>query len=342
MCSKINNRKILIVGAGFSGAVIARELAEKGHVVHIIDKRNHIGGNAFDFVNELGIRIHKYGPHIFHTNSSEVFNWLSKFTEWIPYKHKVKALLKDGRYVTLPVNQETSEIVGPENVISTFIRPYSEKMWGIKLEELDPNILNRVPIRNDLNEYYFPNDEFQFMPKDGYTEIFKKILDHSNIEVNLNIPFSKSMEKDYDHIFNSMPIDEYYEYEYGPLPYRSIKFTDVHFPTSFILPNSVVNFTHSGPETRVTEWKQLPNHGVNEQKTILTYETPCDYTENNLERYYPVKDLSGYNRELYNKYKNIDNSKVTFIGRLGMYAYLDMDQCINSALITTKRFLSNR
>lgn len=333
--------KVLIVGAGFSGAVIARELAEANHSVVIIDKRDHIGGNAYDFTNEFSIRIHKYGPHIFHTNSSEVFNWLTKFTEWIPYKHKVKAQLKDGRYVTLPVNQETSEIVGPENVISTFIRPYSEKMWGMTLEELDPNILNRVPIRNDLNEYYFPNDEFQFMPKEGYTEIFKNILNHSNIEVKLNTPFSKSMEEDYDHVFSSMPIDEYYENIFGPLPYRSIKFTDVHFPSSYILPNSVVNFTHSGPETRVTEWKQLPNHGENEQKTTLTYETPCDYTENNLERYYPVKDLSGHNRLLYNKYKNIENSKVTFIGRLGMYAYLDMDQCINSALITAKKFLKD-
>ena len=136
-----------------------------------------------------------------------------------------------------------------------------------------------------------------------------------------------------------MPIDEYYDNIFGPLPYRSIKFTNVNFPTSFILPNSVINFTHNGPETRVTEWKYLPNHGVNDQMTTLTYETPCDYAENNLERYYPVKDVSGLNRELYNKYKNIENPKVTFIGRLGMYAYLDMDQCINSALITAKKFL---
>jgi UDP-galactopyranose mutase len=332
---------ILIVGAGFSGAVIARELAEANHSVVIIDKRDHIGGNAFDSINEFNIRIHKYGPHIFHTNSSEVFNWLSKFTEWIPYKHKVKAQLGDGRYVTLPVNQETSEIVGPENVISTFIRPYSEKMWGMKLEDLDPNILNRVPIRNDLNEYYFPNDEFQFMPKEGYTEIFKNILDHPNIKVKLNTSFSKSMEKDYDHVFCSMPIDEYYENIFGPLPYRSIKFTNVNFPTSYILPNSVVNFTHYGPETRVTEWKQFPNHGENSCITTLTYETPCDYKENYLERYYPVKDVSGKNRELYIKYKTIPNQNVTFIGRLGLYAYLDMDQCINSALSTVHQFLRN-
>jgi len=330
--------KILIVGAGFSGAVIARELAEAGFEITLIDKRNHIGGNAFDYKNEHGIRVHKYGPHIFHTNSVEVFNWLSKFTEWIPYKHKVKAQLSDGRYVTLPVNQETSEIVRPENVISTFIRPYSEKMWGMKLEELDHNILQRVPIRDDLNEYYFPNDEFQYMPKDGYSSIFNKILDHPNIELKLNTSFSKKMELDFDHVFSSMPIDEYYNFEFGPLPYRSIKFTDIHFPVPYLFPSSVINFTHTGPQTRVTEWKHFPNHGKNECMTTLTYETPCDYRENNLERYYPVKDISGNNRELYSKYKNIPNKKVTFIGRLGLYAYLDMDQCINSALIISRKF----
>jgi len=330
---------ILIIGAGFSGAVIARELAEAGFKIVIIDKRNHIGGNAFDYLDENGIRIHKYGPHIFHTNSKDVFEWLSRYTEWVPYKHKVKAELSNGRFVTLPVNKETSEIVGNENIVSTFIRPYSEKMWGMKLEELDPNILKRVPIRDDVNEYYFPNDEYQFMPKEGYTTIFKNILDHPSITVKLSTPYTKDMEHEFNHIFCSMPIDEYYNFKFGPLPYRSIKFTNVHFPTSFILPNSVVNFTHTGPETRVTEWKHLPCHGVNNQMTTLTYETPCDYKENNLERYYPVKDISGKNRELYNLYKKIENSKVTFIGRLGMYAYLDMDQCINSALVVSRKML---
>jgi len=172
--------KILIVGAGFSGAVIARELAEDGHEITVIDKRDHIGGNAFDYTNELGIRIHKYGPHLFHTNNKDVFEWLSRFTEWAPYFHKVKALLKNGQYVTLPINKETKQIVGEENVIETFIRPYSEKMWGMKLEEIDKQILNRVPIRDDNNELYFPDDEFQFMPKDGFEKLFYNILEHKN------------------------------------------------------------------------------------------------------------------------------------------------------------------
>jgi len=333
--------RILIVGAGFSGAVIARELAEAGFEILLIDKRDHSGGNAFDYQNEHGIRVHKYGPHIFHTNSKNVYTWLSRFTEWVPYNHKVKALLNDGRFVTLPVNKETSKIVGFENVVSTFIRPYSEKMWGMKLEELDPNILQRVPIRDDLNEYYFPNDEFQYMPKDGYSSIFNKILDHPNIELKLNTSFSKKEEVDFDHVFSSMPIDEYYNCVFGALPYRSIIFNYIHVPAPFVFPNSVINFTHSGPQTRVTEWKHFPNHGKNEAMTTITYETPCDYTINNMERYYPVKDMLGDNKRLYLRYKNIKNDKVTFIGRLGLYAYLDMDQCINSALITAKKFLKN-
>jgi UDP-galactopyranose mutase len=338
MCAKINNRKILIVGAGFSGAVIARELAEKGYMIDIIDKRNHIGGNAFDFVNELGIRIHKYGPHLFHTNNKRVFDWLSKFTEWVPYKHKVKAQLKDGTYVTLPVNKHTISIVGKEKLIETFVRPYSEKMWGMKLEEIDPQIFNRVPFRDDENEYYFPNDEFQYMPAEGYSKLFDNILNHKNISIRLNEPYIKGLEENYLHCFNSMPIDEFYEYCYGELPYRSIKFETINLSLPLALPSAVVNFTHKGPNTRVTEWKHIPNHGKNPYETTLTFETPCDYKENNLERFYPVKNANGENRELYLKYADIKNDKMTFIGRLGLYAYLDMDQCVNNALLIIKNF----
>jgi UDP-galactopyranose mutase len=333
---------ILIVGAGFSGAVIARELADKGYKIVIIDKRDHIAGNAYDFDNELGIKIHKYGPHLFHTNNKTVFDWLSNYTEWTPYRHKVKAILSDGRYVTLPINKETKTIVGEENIIDTFIRPYSEKMWGMKLEELDPQIINRVPIRDDYNEYYFPNDEYQFMPKNGFTELFKNILNHPNINVKLNTSFEKFMEDDYDFIFNSMPIDEYYDFCYGELPYRSIKFTDINIPIPKVLPETVVNFTHNGPHTRVTEWKNIPGHGTTNEWTTLTYEEPCDYKENNMERFYPVKDIDGINRALYKKYELIINKKVTFIGRMGMYVYLDMHQCVSSALSIAYNFLNNK
>lgn len=332
-------KSILIVGAGFSGAVIARELAEAGHRVTIIDQRNHIGGNAYDYDHE-GIRIHKYGPHLFHTNNKEVVDWLSQFTEWVDYKHKVKAQLADGTYVTLPVNKETKEIVGEENILDTFFRPYTLKMWGKTLDELDPSIINRIPTRDDDNELYFPNDEYQMMPKDGYTKLFENIFKHKYIKVFTGTKFSTSMEKKYDHIFNSMPIDEYFKYKHGELPYRSIKFHHKTVPMARILPTATVNFTHDGPYTRVTEWKNIPNHGKDPKQTIITYEEPCDYKDNNYERYYPVKDVDGVNRETYKKYKEmVDTDRMTFIGRCGMYVYVDMHQAISSALATAKRFL---
>lgn len=332
--------RILVVGAGFSGAVVARECAVAGHLVKVIDKRNHIGGNAYDYIDENGIRIHKYGPHLFHTNNEKVVQWLSQFTEWVPYQHKVKAQLNDGTYVTLPVNKSTKETVGEENVLDIFFRPYTKKMWGKSLDELDPSIINRVPIRDDDNELYFPNDEYQMMPKNGYTEIFKNILNHSNIEVECNVEFHQSMEKEYDYVFNSMPIDMYYNYDYGKLPYRSIKFHNVVLQQPRALPTATVNFTHDGPYTRVTEWKNIPAHGKNDYTTVLTYEEPCDYKDNNYERYYPVKDVEGTNKKTYKKYKErVNEDKMTFIGRCGMYVYVDMHQAISSALATSRRFL---
>tara|TARA_B110000858_G_scaffold167840_1_gene195974 strand:- start:790 stop:1791 length:1002 start_codon:yes stop_codon:yes gene_type:complete len=332
-------KSVLIVGAGFSGAVIARQLAEAGHRCTVIDKRDHIGGNAYDF-DLNGIRMHKYGPHLFHTNNKEVVTWLSQFTEWVEYKHKVKAQLHDGTYVTLPVNKETKEIVGEDKILDTFFRPYTLKMWGKTLDELDPSIINRIPTRDDDNELYFPNDEYQMMPKDGYTKIFQNIFDHDNIRVFTGVEFTKSIEETYDHVFNSMPIDEYFDFEHGELPYRSIKFHNVTLPMAKVLPATTVNFTHDGPYTRVTEWKNIPNHGDNDQYTVLTYEEPCDYKDNNLERYYPVKDVEGVNRETYKKYKEmVDTDRMTFIGRCGMYVYVDMHQAISSALATAKRFV---
>jgi UDP-galactopyranose mutase len=331
----------LVVGAGFSGAVIARELAEAGHKVWVFESRDHVAGNAYDYVNEYGIRVHKYGPHLFHTNNKAVFEWLSKFTKWIPYKHKVKAQLEDGRFATLPVNRETKDMVGKENVLDIFFRPYTKKMWGVELDELNPEIINRVPIRDDDNEFYFPDDEFQFMPENGYTKLVENILDHENITVKLNTKYEPAWDVvHFDHIFNSMPIDQYFDFKHGALPYRSIKFETVTLPISRALPTATVNFTHDGPKTRVTEWKNIPNHGDNKYNTTLTFEQPCDYADNNFERYYPVKDRDGKNRELYEKYKNEQPENMTFIGRCGLYAYLDMHQAINSALATVRKFLA--
>ena len=330
--------KILIIGAGFSGAVIARQLAEAGHSVDVIEERPHIAGNAYDYDNELGIRVHKYGPHIFHTSNLKVVKWLSQFTNWIDYKHKVKAILSDGRYVTLPVNKETTDIVGKDKVIDTFIRPYTKKMWGLSIEQIDSSILNRIPIRDDFNEFYFPNDTFQAMPEHGYTKLFESILDHPKIKISLNKKFKKVMEKSYAHIFNSMSIDEYFDFQYGELDYRSIKFHTYTLPMPKILPVATVNFTNDSPFTRVTEWKNFPGHGENLNYSTITFEQPCDYLDNNSERYYPVKDISGKNIEIYEKYKLITPKNVTFIGRCGLYAYLDMHQAVSSALAIATKF----
>lgn len=329
---------ILIVGTGFSGTVIAYELSKAGHNISMIDERPHIGGNAYDYTDENGIRIHKYGAHLFHTNNKKVFDWITQFGEWEEYKHKVKAILDDGRYVTLPVNKETSEIIGKENIIDILYRPYTYKMWNKTIEELDSSIINRIPIRDDDNEYYFPNDQYQVLPKKGYTEIFNLILDQKTIKVNLNTKFDKAMESSYDYIFNSMAIDEYYDYEFGNLPYRSMKFHHTTLPIVKLLPTSVVNFTHNSKYTRIIEWKNMPNHGINNTCTTLTYEEPCDYKDNNFERYYPVKDISGNNRKLYLKYKNIKKEKMEFIGRCGQYVYIDMHQAISSALTISHKF----
>ena len=177
------------------------------------------------------------------------------------------------------------------------------------------------------------------MPKDGYTDMVQNILDHENITVKLSTLFGHKMEEDYDHIFNSSPIDVYFHHKHGELPYRSIKFHDVTIPSPRVLPTATVNFTHDGPYTRYTEWKNFPSHGDNPRYTTLTYEEPCDYRENNKERYYPVKDVDGKNRKIYEKYKSMVKENMTFIGRCGMYVYVDMHQAINSSMTTAEKFI---
>lgn len=334
------NKSFLIVGAGLSGAVIARCLADNGHKVTVIDKRDHIGGNCYDYLNDENILVHKYGPHLFHTSNLEVVDWLSRFTEWVPYKHKVKAKLKDSSLVTLPVNAETARIVGKENVIDIFFRPYTKKMWGLDIEQLDSSILKRVPIREDDNEFYFPNDNFQAMPKYGYTKLFEEILDHENIVIHLKTNLKEFDHSTFDHIFNSMPIDEYFDWCYGRLPYRSMKFHTSTVQVPNLFPVATVNFTHDGPCTRVTEWKNIPNARTftpSEYVTTITVEEPCEGTEFN-EPYYPVKDIRGMNRAKFESYQKIVPSNMTFIGRCGTYSYIDMDKAVALALEIVKKF----
>ena len=329
-------KNILIVGAGFSGAVLARELAEKDYHVTVIDKRNHIAGNAYNTIHpEYNLEYHVYGPHIFHTNNEQVWEYLSRFTTWIPYQHKVKAF-HNNEFWTLPVNKDAKDRFTDEEIIDIFFRPYTKKMWNMDLDELDPSIKNRVKPRDDLNQFYFPNDKYQALPMYGYTSMVGNMLDHKNIKVILNTPFYQEIENDFDYVYNSMPIDEYFDYIYGELPYRSIKF--VHRKTSEYVHDdaSVINLTSEYGPTRVTDWAKFPN--TLGPDTFYTEEYPCGYKENNMERYYPVKDIHGKNRSVYEKYKKaVNTDKMTFIGRCGQYVYVDMDQAVNMSLQLAKK-----
>lgn len=371
-------KKILVVGAGFAGAVHARELAEQGYHVDVIDKRPHVAGNAYDEVTATGVRLHKYGPHLFHTNNAKVVEWLGRFGAFIPYEHKVEARLGDGRHVPLPVNRRTiNEVFGvslqdeaevrtflaaqalpiahPANaaehlqanigttLTDLFFRPYTKKMWGFDLEELDAAVVKRIPIRYDDEDRYFPSDQFQMLPRDGYTRVFESILGHPSISVTLSQPFDKSMLRGYGHCFNSMPIDEYYENLYGPLPYRSIRFhnhdVELNYGSGYA---ATLNYTDDRVYTRETDWSRLPAHVSHQtgRKTI-TVEEPCDYLENAMERYYPIKTSDGRYDAAYQKYKDLAEAErnINFIGRCGTYQYLDMHQVINQSLSTAQKWM---
>lgn len=397
------NKKALVVGAGFAGAVVARELAEAGWKVLVIDKRNHIGGNAYDYVDETGIRIHKYGPHLWHGNSDVAHEWVSRFTDWVLYKHYVHALLPSGKSVPLPINLQTIKTVferelrtkygqvgeeidyaqfmeskreplNPADVTNSrqhvemsvgkelcelFFAPYTKKMWGMDLSDLPASVAARIPTKLDYDPYYFPKDKHQYLPKDGYTAVFKRIFDHENITVGLSVdrkelpqyqtkgevksvtPFWDPVK--FDAVFSSEPIDTYYNCDLGELPWRSIRFHTFILPLPSALSAPVLNFTHDGPMTRVTEWKKFPNSETNPYVTTLTFEEPCDYRDNNMERYYPVKTSHAVdpNRELYKRYRErAKNDGIHFIGRCGRYVYTDMMPCVNSTLAQVRRFLA--
>jgi UDP-galactopyranose mutase len=366
--------KILIVGAGFAGAVLARELAEAGHSITVIDKRDHIGGNAFDFINENGERIHQYGPHLFHGSEDSVaVKWLSRFTEWVPYEHRVKARLSDSREVPLPVNADTmeaiflkkfeseeeaqvflqsvqEEILKPENsdevflksvgekLADIFFRPYTRKMWGKDAREIEAAVGARIPVRFNRDDRYF-TDSFQAMPAQGYTAAFEAIFSHENITVKTGVEYTKGMEAGYDHMFTAMPIDAFFSYKYGELPYRSIKFNVDKVWASQSA--ATINFTDDGPYTRRTQWDLISNSKRSSQPYhTVTYETPCDPEENGGECYYPVRNRDSLG--LYGKYAGEAEKlgNVTFCGRTGLFQYLDMVPAITIHLKMAADFMS--
>lgn len=355
----------LIVGAGFAGSVLAERLATRSNKkVLIIDKRNHIGGNAYDHYNEDGILVHKYGPHIFHTNSKEVFEYLSNFTDWRPYEHWVLASV-DGQHVPMPINLDTINKLYGTNMTSfevdaflasqaeevpvirtsedvvvskvgrelyeKFFRNYTRKQWGLDPSELDKSVTSRVPTRTNRDRRYF-TDTYQAMPLHGYTKMFEKMLDHPNIKVMLNVDYHEIINViPYKEMIFTGPVDEYFDYKFGKLPYRSLEFKHETLNKEHHLEAPVVNYPNEHLYTRITEFKALT--GQQHPKTSIVYEFPRAEGD----PYYPIPKPE--NAELYNKYKKLadETPNVHFVGRLATYKYYNMDQVVAQALTVYKK-----
>jgi UDP-galactopyranose mutase len=350
----------LIVGAGFAGSVLAERLARgSGKKVLIIDRRNHIAGNAYDHYDAAGILVHRYGPHIFHTNSADVFDYLSHFTEWRPYEHRVQASV-DGQLVPIPINLDTinrlyglnmnsfelqewfKTVAEPRERIRTsedvviskvgrelyekFFRGYTRKQWGLDPSELDSSVIARVPTRTNRDDRYF-TDNYQAMPLRGYTRMFENMLDHRNIKIMLNTDYSDIADLiPYREVIFTGPVDEFFNFTYGKLPYRSLEFKHQTIDVPVFQPAPVVNFPNEHPYTRVTEFKYLT--GQEHPKTSVVYEYPCDGGD----PYYPVPRPE--NAEIYKKYQALAEATkgVHFVGRLATYKYYNMDQVTAQAL----------
>jgi UDP-galactopyranose mutase len=370
-CARLRTRvgfDYLIVGAGFAGSVLAERLAAgSAKRVLLIDRRPHIGGNAYDEYDRHGILIHRYGPHIFHTNSSQIVAYLSRFTEWRPYEHRVLAQV-DGQLVPIPINLSTinklyglsltpDQVEGwlgdraePVPVVRTsedvvvgrigrelyekFFRDYTRKQWGLDPSELDKSVTARVPTRTNTDDRYF-SDSFQNMPRYGYTRMFENMLDHPNIKVMLNTDYREIRnEVRYDQLIFTGAIDEFFELRYGKLPYRSLRFRHETLDRMWLQPVAVVNYpSFEVPYTRVTEYKHLT--GQQHSKTSVTYEFPAAEGD----PYYPVPRSE--NTELYKQYRALADATpdVYFVGRLATYRYYNMDQVVGQALTLYARLM---
>jgi UDP-galactopyranose mutase len=350
----------LIVGAGFAGSVLAERLANGSNKkVLICDRRPHIGGNAYDYFNEDGILIHKYGPHIFHTNSKDVFEYLSRFTEWREYQHRVLASV-DGMLVPMPINLDTinklyglnltafdvdeffEKIAEPVKHIKTsedvvvskvgrqlyekFFRNYTRKQWGLDPSELDASVTARVPTRTNRDDRYF-TDTFQAMPKHGYTRMFENMLAHPNIKIMLNCDYREIADEiPFREMIYTGPVDAFFNYRHGKLPYRSLEFKHETHDIEHFQPAPVVNYPNEQAYTRITEFKYLT--GQEHKKTSIVYEFP----QAEGDPYYPIPRAE--NAEIYAKYKSLADARndVHFVGRLATYKYYNMDQIVAQAL----------
>lgn len=356
----------LVVGAGFAGSVLAERLARgAGKRVLLIDRRHHIGGNAYDHIDEAGILVHRYGPHIFHTNSWKVFSYLSRFTEWRPYEHRVRASV-DGTLVPFPINLDTlhllygldlqtdedaeaffarvaeprGEIRTSEDAVvsrigrelyTTFFRGYTRKQWGLDPSQLDAGVAARIPARTNRDDRYF-TDRFQAMPLDGYARMFERMVDHPGISIELGVDYRDLRESIHcAQTIYTGPIDEYFDFIYGALPYRSLTFRFETHPTPVFQPAPVINYPNDHAYTRVTEFKYLT--GQRHPKTTLVYEYPTAQGD----PYYPIPRPE--NAALYARYRDLAAGlpHVRFAGRLGTYRYYNMDQVVGQALALYER-----
>lgn len=356
----------LIVGAGFAGSVLAERLAsQRNERVLLIDRRPHIGGNAYDRYDAAGILMHVYGPHIFHTNSDDVVAYLSQFTRWRTYEHRVLACV-DGTLYPIPINRTTvnrlyglnlqsdeaveafyqsqaeprETIASSEDVIvgrvgrdlyEKFFRHYTRKQWGLDPSELDRSVTSRVPIRTNEDDRYF-GDTFQAMPRDGYTRMFEAMLAHPNIKVMLNTDFNEIRHAiPYKRLIYTGPIDEFFGYRFGRLPYRSLRFDHQTLDQEWLQPVAVVNYPQQEPYTRVTEYKHLT--GQTAPVTSITYEYPSATGD----PYYPVPNDA--TAAIYRDYDALAHTleNAWFVGRLATYRYYNMDQVVAQALATFRR-----
>jgi UDP-galactopyranose mutase len=359
----------LIVGAGFSGTVLAERLASIGNKVCVLDRRPHIGGNAYDRYDEHGVLVHAYGPHIFHTNSARIYEYLSRFTQWRPYEHRVLANVA-GVHVPFPINVDTvnrlfhldldeagveafyrsaaesqTEVRSFEDAVVSkvgralyeiFFENYTRKQWGLPPHELDASVAARVPARTNRDDRYF-TDRYQVMPLHGYTRMFERMLANRNILLLLQADYTDvRREIAHRHLIYTGPIDEYFGHRYGKLPYRSLRFEFKTEHRARVQPAAVVNHPGTEPYTRVTEFKWLT--GQSHPKSSLVYEYPSAEGD----PYYPIP--SAENARLYRHYKALADAEpnVSFLGRLGTYKYYNMDQCVGQALALFERLRGTR